>query len=132
LGQWLLKERLATAMMDLSDGLSSDIARLCGASDVGAKIDSKTVPLPGPRFASSSSRKARLKAALHGGDDYELLFTVARRNLGKIPRRAFGVALTEIGEINASKKIELVDPSGTRIPLRARGWDAFRKQSQRS
>ena len=127
LGQWLATRRLATAMMDLSDGLSSDLTRLCHASGAGATIQVERIPLPGDIFLKNFSNTQRLNAALHGGDDYELLFTVAQGNARKIPRRIFGVALTEIGEITSGRKINLLNPAGKPVPLHAGGWDPFRK-----
>jgi thiamine-monophosphate kinase len=121
LGRWLSEHRLATSAMDLSDGLSSDLPRLCAASGVGAKIDVASLP----RVAGLASRDAQ-ELALHGGDDYELLFTVARKNLGKIPSRIAGLKLTQIGEIVPGRKI-VVNESGKILTMPARGWDPFRK-----
>lgn len=105
LGAWLAKRRLATAMMDLSDGLSSDVARLCAASGVGARIEAAKVPVP--RAVGLGEAEA-LRAALHGGDYYELLFTVASRHRGRIPRRFGGVPLTPIGVITREGDVLLV------------------------
>ena len=121
LGQWLAKRRLATAAMDLSDGLSSDLPRLCAASGVGARVDVDSLPL------SSHERSARaVELALHGGDDYELLFTVSRRKLGRVPRSYRGLRLTRIGEITRGKTI-LAVKDGVPRKLETRGWDPFRK-----
>ena len=109
LGAWLAKRRLASAMMDLSDGLSSDLARLCEASGVGAKIEAARVPVA--RAAGIADAQA-LHAALHGGDDYELLFTVAARNQRHVPLRASGVPLTPIGVITRERKVLLITDDG--------------------
>jgi thiamine-monophosphate kinase len=122
LGQWLAKNGLATAMMDLSDGLSSDLPRLCAASGCGARIKPTLVPTPTELPGSEA-----LQVALHGGDDYELLFTVSAQNALRIPRKLQGVALTKIGEITGNKKVLL--QVGKRLyPLRVAGWDPFRKR----
>jgi thiamine-monophosphate kinase len=76
LGQWLSERGLATAMMDLSDGLSSDLPRLCAASAVGALLEITKLPqIPTPDVAVKHGGDP-VQLALHGGDDYELLFTV--------------------------------------------------------
>jgi thiamine-monophosphate kinase len=131
LGAWLAKHRLASAMIDLSDGLSTDLTRLCQASGVGAEIQSTAIPslaLP----AALSKYKGRsgldpLQMALNGGEDYELLFTVPPRNVKKL-REAPGFSqLTPIGEVTRTKNVVLVGPNGTPKPLNPQGWDPFRR-----
>jgi len=91
LGQWLAEKRLATAMMDLSDGLSTDLSRLCAASGVGARLKADKIPAAQAPVTKKRSQLNLLDLALNGGDDYELLFTVrpsqARRIPGKVPGR---------------------------------------------
>jgi thiamine-monophosphate kinase len=120
LGAWLAKTRMATAMMDLSDGLSTDLPRLCGASRVGARIEAASLPMT----AWTAPRDARA-LALHGGDDYELLFTVAKKNIPRVPSRFRGLRLTRIGEIVRGRNVVVVD-NGKAEPLRPGGWDPFR------
>lgn len=120
LGAWLAKMRLATATMDLSDGLSMDLPRLCAASRVGANIAANSLPattLTDPRDARA--------LALHGGDDYELLFTVAKKNIARVPDNFRGLGLTRIGEIVRGRNVVVVD-DGKAQALRAGGWDPFR------
>jgi thiamine-monophosphate kinase len=165
LGSWLAENRIASAMIDLSDGLSTDLTRLCRASGVGAKLWADRIPrvsIPatsaglktaalhlnleakGLRIPSERPNDA-LQMALHGGDDYELLFTVSRRNKKKL-RRAPGFAkLTCIGEIvrlrsaltgpatrDRPVSISIVpgrDEAGQGTqgqPLQPGGWDPFR------
>jgi thiamine-monophosphate kinase len=121
LGAWLAEQRMATAMMDLSDGLSTDLPRLCAASGVGAIIQINSLPVT----ALARTSTAR-KLALHGGDDYELLFTVAKKNARKCPRDFQSLRLTSIGEITREKRILLETQPGKRLPLRSGGWDPFR------
>jgi thiamine-monophosphate kinase len=121
-GAWLAERRLATAMMDLSDGLSTDLARLCAASGVGARIEAGE--LPRVRVAGGEARE-ELRLALDGGDDYELLFTVAAKKLRRIPRAIAGTPLTRIGRITAGRKI-LIERGGFSTELPRRGWDPFR------
>jgi thiamine-monophosphate kinase len=121
LGQWLARDKLATAMMDLSDGLSSDLPRLCAASQVGAKILAEYLPI-----SSLVNRVEALSLAFHGGDDYELLFAVRPAVAQKLPKAYRGVPLTRIGEITTRKKI-LVESAGKSHNLIPAGWDPFRK-----
>jgi thiamine-monophosphate kinase len=120
LGQWLAKDRLATAMMDLSDGVSSDLPRLCSESGVGARITASSLPC-----ATRSHAKDAMELALNGGDDYELLFAVRPGNASKIGTEFHGLPLTRIGEITREKEV-LVEHDGRLRPLISAGWDPFR------
>jgi thiamine-monophosphate kinase len=122
LGQWLASNRLATAMMDISDGLSMDLPRLCAASRVGAEIDANSLPL-----SPSTTNADAQQLALHGGDDYELLFTVPRRSTGRLRDIFKGLRLTPIGRITRDRKILLQIAAGKTEPLQPGGWDPFRK-----
>lgn len=122
LGQWLRKNGLATAMMDISDGLSTDLTRLCAASGTGARVDAGSLPM-----VRGVSSQAAEKLALHGGDDYELLFTVPRKRSQSIPKHRGKVRLTAIGEIIEAKTINLVDQDGDERRLSCKGWDPFRE-----
>ncbi len=126
LGRWLAENRLATAMMDISDGLSSDLPRLCAASGVGASVHAAKIPGVNPSTLPSSRGIHPLQLALHGGDDYELLFTISRRKAHQVPRSFHGLPLTAIGEITREHKLLLVEASGRKRTLRAGGWDPFR------
>jgi thiamine-monophosphate kinase len=117
----LLRERgLASAMIDISDGLSTDLAHICEESGVGAEIEAKAVPR-----ARAGRREVSLEFALHGGDEYELIFT-ARPGM-RVPTRIAGVAVTEIGRIVRGKGITLVDEDGGRSKLRTQGWEHFQQ-----
>jgi len=120
------EERLATAMIDLSDGLSSDLNHLCDASGVGALIDSSSLPID-DRVVELCGRRALdpLQLALHGGEDFELLFTVKPGDAARLPRRVDGVGIKRIGEItNSSIGVKISE--GTRIwDLRPGGWKHF-------
>lgn len=126
LGRWLAQKGLATAMMDLSDGLSTDLPRLCDASGVGARIEASNIPV-----AQASERQPRrkheaVKLALNGGDDYELLFTVSHRKAKLIPKTFQRVLLTRIGTITRQRNLLLVEKDGHKRPLLPGGWDPFR------
>jgi thiamine-monophosphate kinase len=127
LGRWLSERRLASAMMDLSDGLSADLPRLCTASGVGVKLEASK--LPTVRVPSSGQMRYfdPLELALHGGDDYELLFTVSSRKQRLIPRSWRGIPLTAIGEITEEKGLLLLGKAGEEDHLPNMGWDPFRK-----
>jgi thiamine-monophosphate kinase len=126
LGQWLADHRLATAAMDLSDGLSTDLPRLCASSKVGATIDESKLASATVGHDSVPNRNKRLALALNGGDDYELLFTVAPNKTQKIPLAYRALKLTAIGEITRGTGIKLSHPDGKTSPLKAAGWDPFR------
>ena len=120
------EERLATAMIDLSDGLSSDLNRLCEASRVGALIDSSSLPIDN-YVTELCGRRALdpLQLALHGGEDFELLFTVKPGNVAKLPRRVDGVEIKRIGEItNASAGVTIAEGART-WELKPGGWEHF-------
>ena len=118
-GLWLQERGLAASMIDLSDGLSVDLAHICEESGVSAQINAAAIPI-----ANSSN----LELALHGGEDYELLFTAPARV--KLPPRIHGVPVTEIGVIrkrsNYSSAIQILSENGTVRPLRQGGWEHFK------
>jgi thiamine-monophosphate kinase len=134
LGEWLAASRLASAMMDISDGLSTDLARLCAASGVGARI--YAAKLPAARVPAELARRGLdpLELALDGGEDYELLFTVPRRLAQRLLaprvrhalRRVGRVPLTCIGDVTRQRRMVLVDARGRSRALLPRGWDPFR------
>ena len=130
LGSWLARHKIATSAMDLSDGLSTDLARLCTASQVGAKIyANKVPPVAIPAAAAGKLRNRNLdplQRALHAGEDYELLFTVSPRQAKKLRKAPNAAARTPIGEITRSRELILVAPDGKTKPLQSQGWDPFR------
>jgi len=127
LGQWLAKKGRATAMIDTSDGLSTDLRHLCEASGVGAKIWAAEVPKVVLADDVDKLRFDPLQLALDGGDDYELLFTVPKGFERHLPRAIHGVPVTVIGEITRERRILLVDDAGRTRNLPAQGWEPFRK-----
>jgi thiamine-monophosphate kinase len=111
------EERLASAMIDISDGLSSDIAHLCNESNAGALIRSSSVPID-KDVSTLCGRRALdpLMLALHGGEDFELLFTVHPDNVARLPKRVDGVTISCLGEITN-------EPGKIRIAENNRVWD---------
>jgi thiamine-monophosphate kinase len=121
-GRWLRTHRVATAMIDLSDGLSVDLAHICDESHVAATVNADAIPI---------ANNADQHLALHGGEDYELLFTASK--FAKVPARIAGVRINEIGAIHARKgalsQIRLLEPSGKVQPLKPLGWQHFSRSS---
>jgi thiamine-monophosphate kinase len=122
LGRLLREKGLATAMIDTSDGLSTDLAHICEESGVGAEVWVQAIPRA---RLGRPAREVDLQMALHGGEDYEMLFTA--RPGESVPSRIAGVAITCIGEITRGKKILLVQEDGTKQTFEAQGWEHFRK-----
>jgi thiamine-monophosphate kinase len=116
-GQSLRRRGLASAMIDLSDGLSTDLEHICQESHVGAEIEAESIP----RARVGGKKRVALELALHGGDDYELLFTSA----AAIPAQVAGVRVTRIGRILRFAGMRLVDVDGKKQALRAAGWEHF-------
>jgi thiamine-monophosphate kinase len=125
-GILLGEKRLATSMIDISDGLSSDLHHLCEESGVGAVVEASRLPID-TVVTEICGRRALdpLMLALHGGEDYELLFTVAPQNVSRLPMRVDGVAITRIGEIkDASGGVRISE--GSKIwELKPGGWEHF-------
>lgn len=135
LGAWLARHRVASSMMDISDGLSTDLSRLCAASRVRARVNSELIPAIELSPAQSSLlQKLSIdpqQLALHGGDDYGLLFTIPRKLIARLSGAPNYSEITQIGEILAGRRITLVDADGRAQPLKPDGWDSFRRQSSK-
>jgi thiamine-monophosphate kinase len=129
LGCWLARRRLASAMMDISDGLSSDLARLCKASGVGARLAAERIPCVAIPPAAARALRLRppdpLRMALDGGEDYELLFTVPERNLKRLRSAPRFAECTAVGEIEPGLGTTLVGRAGDERRLPGLGWDPF-------
>jgi thiamine-monophosphate kinase len=122
LGRILREKGLASAMIDTSDGLSTDLAHICEESGVGAEILAEAIPRAS---VGKPARKIGLELALHGGEDYELLFTAPRSK--RIPPRMAGVPIKMIGHITRGRTMFLINKNGVRRELAAQGWEHFRK-----
>jgi thiamine-monophosphate kinase len=120
------EERVATSMIDISDGLSSDLHHLCEESKVGAVIDAASLPLD-ENVIQLCGRRALdpLALALHGGEDFELLFTVAPENLSRLPKRVDGIPVSRIGEINDAPCIVQVREHNHAWQLQPQGFTHF-------
>lgn len=122
IGRILRAKGLASAMIDTSDGLSTDLAHICEESGVGAELFAEALPRA---TVGKPRREVGLQLALHGGEDYELLFTSP---IGaRIPSRIAGVPVTAIGRITRRKRIVLMNPGEVEHELKPLGWEHFRK-----
>lgn len=110
---------VASAMIDISDGLSTDLSHICEESAVGAVVYAASIPV---------AAKATLEDALHGGDDYELLFTSSKR----VPNEIAGVPITEIGEITQRTGMWMQDERGKSRRLKTKGWQHFSDANSRA
>lgn len=124
LGAWLGRNRLPSAMIDVSDGLSTDLHHLCEESRVGARIFEDQIPVLGKKRSEEA-----LANAFSGGEDYELLFAVRPDRMGKIRGRNFRVSIHRIGTIIPRRDgIVCVNSAGVERRLPMTGWDHFRRR----
>lgn len=120
IGEWLMKNRVASACIDVSDGLSTDLSHICEESSVGAIVIAAAIAVhPYARKLQNA-----LELALHGGEDYELLFTAPAN--ARVPARIGGVQIIRIGEITSAKKIRVSQDGKTYVATPA-GWEHFRE-----
>ena len=106
------------AMIDVSDGLARDLGHLCRASGLGAEVVAAAVPV------SAAAGPAGLAAALHDGEDYELLFTLSEEHArALLETQPLGVSVSRIGTMTPGEELVLIDPAGRRKPLRPVGWE---------
>jgi thiamine-monophosphate kinase len=118
LGLLLGRNRVASSCVDLSDGLADAVEQVARASGVGAKLDGEAIPVPDAARRWFEGREGRdsLEAALTGGEDYELLFTVParrRRALASVTRLVSGVPCTRIGTITADRRLVVTRQGST-------------------
>ncbi|WP_396212600.1 thiamine-phosphate kinase [Flavobacterium sp.] len=113
-----------TAMIDISDGLSSEIIHICKQSKVGCNLYEEKIPVD-PQFINVCEEFSidSTTVAINGGEDYELLFTIALEDFDKIKGNP---NFTVIGHLTEETEgIHLITRANTKIPLKARGWDAL-------
>jgi len=122
LGALLAERRLASAMIDLSDGLSVDLTHICKESGVGAEVEAALIPIS---EALAHAARNPLDMALNGGEDYELLFTVRPAKIGAVEVLASRHGLTRIGRITPGRRIRLIGPGKRKKPLRTKGYEHF-------
>lgn len=115
---------LPTSMIDVSDGLASEILHICNASEVGCRIYEEKIPID--MMTYDTAREFALDptvCALNGGEDYELLFTVAQSDYDKIKNSPDITVIGHITEKNSG--VDMVSKSGNIYPIKAQGWNAF-------
>ena len=112
---------MATAMIDTSDGLSTDLAHICEESGVGAELWAEAIPRAS---VGRPAKEVDLRFALHGGEDYELVFTAPSRK--RVPNRIAGVPVTQIGQITRGKRVILRNKDGIGYEHPPQGWEHFR------
>lgn len=124
-GALLSEKRLATSLIDLSDGLSSDLAHVCRESGVGARVEAASLPVDPLLARAGWDKEEALRLALDGGEDFELLFTADARQAAKLPREVDGVPVTRVGEVTGERgKVRLVRGGKARL-LKAGGFEHF-------
>ena len=124
LGQGL--RGIATAAIDISDGLLADLGHICRLSGVGATVDIGSIPLS-PIGAKHFDSDPGRSAIIAGGDDYELCFTAASNSRESITEMAegLGIPLTRIGQVKRGKGVSLLGPDGKAVKIDGRGYDHF-------
>lgn len=116
----ITKRATINSMIDISDGLSSDLNRICRQSGVGAIINAEQIPI------SDEAKKSKepLDSALNDGEDFELLFTLSEGEYRKLLKQWGGVTpITQIGKITGTKKMQMKIPDGQIRDLEAKGYD---------
>ena len=127
-GRLLGEQKLATALIDLSDGLSSDLSHLCAESGVGATVEAALLPLDPSIKAAGFDDADALRLALDGGEDFELLFTVRPRDASKLPGEVEGVRVTRVGEVTGERGNLKLLRDGRALPLRPGGFEHFKSR----
>jgi len=113
-----------TAMIDISDGLSSEVHHLCEDAKIGAVIDEERIPIhENVKKVAEEFKKSAMSFALSGGEDYELLFTLSKKDFEKLKTSE---QIKRIGEIvTPAQGVSFRDKAGKLHPLSAKGWDSF-------
>jgi len=118
---------IATACIDISDGLAQDLGHICGESKTQAKIERELVPLSNAAKALVAKKPALWDAVLSGGDDYELLFTAPKSEAEKIASiaRALKLPVTRIGSMAKGTTVNVVNEKGKMLALKRKGYSHF-------
>ena len=125
LGQNLIG--LATAAIDISDGLAADLSHLCLASAIGADIETECIPLSAAARACLGAPAYGMDLVIGGGDDYELLFTAPPGRASRVIQAAESseCAVTRIGRANAENRVRFAAADGKEMEIKKPGWAHF-------
>lgn len=126
LGEFLARERIASAAIDVSDGLSLDLTRLLEASRAGGRVAESNIPLP----RGAKDRDEALNFALNGGEDYRLLFTVPRRKERQLPASFEKIRLHRLGTVCGPEDGILLEGARGARHLVPDGYDHFRRATR--
>ena len=107
-------------MIDTSDGFSTDLDHICKASGLGAEINAELIPRA---LVGRPAREVDLRLALHGGEDYELLFTAPPGK--RVPAQIAGIPLTHVGHITRDRRVFAMGNSSVGYELHPQGWEHF-------
>ena len=121
-GRFLRERGLASAMIDTSDGFSTDLRHICDESGVGAEIKAELIPRA---IVGRPGREVDLQLVLHGGEDYELLFTAPRGK--RVPAQIAGIPITHVGHVIREKQVLAMSGNGVGYELHPKGWEHFRR-----
>ena len=128
--QYLRQHGVLHSLIDISDGLSSDLAHICAESSVGAQLEATCIPIAAEvRQVAQALQVDPLTFALHGGEDFELCLTAPAGALSRLQQAFmayFQCPLVRVGTIQSGRGVTLRRPDGTQRPLSARGYDHFR------
>jgi thiamine-monophosphate kinase len=132
--QYLCQHSVLHSLIDISDGLSSDLAHICNASGVGAQLEATRIPVSGAvRQVAQALHVDPLTYALHGGEDFELCFTAPAGSLLPLQQaftEQFQCPLVRVGTVMSSRGVTLRLADETEQSLRARGYDHFRSDER--
>jgi|SRR5215831_10121205 len=124
------EQRLATSMIDISDGLSSDLNHLCRESHVGALLDASGIPLDDDVKRLCGRRGLDpLALALHGGEDFELLFTVAPEHAKRLPKKVDGIPISRIGTVTSTTGSIQIQERERMWELQPQGFSHFKSRN---
>ena len=131
-GQYLAETGLISSMIDLSDGLASDLNHICSQSGTGAVVYEEKIPVS-REFSEflEFTTPENFHYSYTGGEDYQLLFTIPEKDLKTVETgylKEFGTEIFEIGEIVKGESIDFISRNGKKIPLTRKGYDHFKQK----